>query len=37
MASFLLVGCFGTTPPPDKVVTIAAIPGVTSPVQAQLQ
>ena len=32
MASFLLVGCFGTTPPPDEVVTIAAIPGVTAPV-----
>jgi len=32
MASFLLVGCFGTTPPPDEVVTIAAISGVTAPV-----
>jgi len=32
LASFLLVGCFGTTPAPDEVVTIAAIHGVTAPV-----
>jgi len=32
MASFLLVGCLGTTPDADEVVTIAIIPGVTAPV-----